>query len=157
MTPILPKFNAQECQCLPAAVSILFNKPEILAAFPAKDSGYLMTHIGMMLPKGVWFDVLYLDKTGLCGAKVVTHEISKNDTDKFIPFFCSNNNHAFLILGRHSDGKLFGFDLLSKRALQILDLEKFLQSDIETVIVLVEPKTNQLLGLDESELKHLLS
>jgi hypothetical protein len=156
MTPTLPKFTAQHGQCLPAAVAILFNKPEILAAFPAKKNGYLMTHIGLMLPDGVWFDVLYSDEICLSGAAALINELTKTDTDKFIPFFCSKNNHAFLILGRHNDGKLYGFDLLSNKAAQILDLEKFLLSDIETVVVLIEPKTNSLLGLDESELKHLL-
>lgn len=155
-TPVLPPFQAENGQCLPAAVAILFDRPEIIAAFPGKKYGYLLAEIGKMLPDGIGFDVLYADSKTRQGG-MTAYYFAKNNlqTDDFLPLFCQIGNHVVLyLINRH--GHVYGFDLLKNRCGFVLH-DRFKCSNIDAVVCLADSVTNSALGLSAEYLTHLLT
>jgi len=153
-TPTLPPFQAEHGQCLPAAVAILFNEPQIIAAFPGKKFGYLLAQIGKMLPEGVSFDVLYADSSARNGGFAIDRETKTlNETD-FLPVFVQIGNHVVLYLANRF-GHVYGFDLLSNRC-GLVPRDKFLTSKIDAAVCLADPVTNSVFGIAPEDLPHLL-
>lgn len=156
MKPILPDFAAEEGQCLPAAIALIFNNQNVLHKHKPKQYGYLVSQMWQMLPYGIGFDIIYCDKVNEDPIPYIKNEIEQADLTEsmYVPFICQIQNHVVLYL-IDKDKNVFGFDLLRKRAAQI-PFERLEKTKINTVAVLCDLVTNSVYGLHRNDLKHLL-
>jgi hypothetical protein len=155
---MIPNFEFQNGQCLPACIALIFNDSRILDNHPPKKHGYMMTEIGRMLPDGVWFDLLgtaqdlFADLILFSLPPVFPDE---SIDDIFVPFICETTNHAILMLVRAMNQDVFWFDALNNKSgktkLSAMNFEK-----TKSIWTLNDFITNSVLGLNAPEIKHLI-
>jgi len=161
MRPILPKFKAQNGQCVPAMLALFFNDETYLKTYEPRKYGYLMCSLNLIANTNIIFDCLSKGSTSHISEKIkqlCAHY--QGDEDNVIPLFMelkheSQSSHAILSLLFPKNGKIFFYDLLNGKCGQIT-LENATFEKTISVWGMVEPFTNSLLGINISELKHLI-
>lgn len=173
LTPQMPEFRIkpQNGQCLPACVALIFEDYGYISTNNPKQYGYTLSELGKIIPPPYWFDIVYQApkiqstpheelrgllkyKLGAQAIERIISDLPENTNELiFVPFICTNNNHAFLYLVDRSLN-IYGYDLLAGKC-GYVRLDSFLESKIDGVAVLTEPVTNSILGIGYEDVRHL--
>ena len=155
MTPILHDYAPEQGQCLPVALALFLDQPELLETFGTKKYGYMMAELNRMLPDYIIADCVC--KTTPDNVRTAIHLILPTEFEKgvMIPLFMQTIKHAILVLICPETFDMYWYDALAcKCGKGNLNTMPF--TNTVSVWCLRENIKNGLVAANPEELKHLL-
>ena len=155
MTPILPDYKPEQGQCLPVALALFLEKPELLKKWKSKKYGYIMAELNKMLPDYIMADCVC--KTTPDNVRTAIHLVLPTEFAKgvMIPLFMETTKHAILVLICPETFDMYWYDgVFRKCGKGNLNTMPF--TNTVSVWCLRENIKNGLVAANPEELKHLL-